>query len=108
MSPKQMSTKALNGHDIVYNVCGIGVFQNAVAKGVSNISFGDLLGNLGTTMWASWVQLCLQDICFMNVKQWVDHVIERNTNVVQHIFYRFLFFSFPFFFLETNTLAGNC
>jgi hypothetical protein len=50
MSPKQMSTKALNGHDIIYNVCGIGVFQNAVAKGVSNISFGDLLGNLGTTM----------------------------------------------------------
>uniref|UniRef100_A0A5B7BC16 ABC1 atypical kinase-like domain-containing protein n=1 Tax=Davidia involucrata TaxID=16924 RepID=A0A5B7BC16_DAVIN len=28
-----------------------GVFQNAVAKGVSNISFGDLLGNLGTTMY---------------------------------------------------------
>jgi hypothetical protein len=50
MSPKQMSTKALNGHDIIYNVCGIGVFQNAVAKGVGNISFGDLLGNLGTTM----------------------------------------------------------
>ncbi|XP_027336233.1 uncharacterized aarF domain-containing protein kinase At1g71810, chloroplastic isoform X4 [Abrus precatorius] len=28
-----------------------GVFQNAVAKGVRNISFGDLLGNLGTTMY---------------------------------------------------------
>ncbi|XP_047325612.1 uncharacterized aarF domain-containing protein kinase At1g71810, chloroplastic isoform X2 [Impatiens glandulifera] len=28
-----------------------GVFQNAVSKGVSNISFGDLLGNLGTTMY---------------------------------------------------------
>ncbi|CAL5414832.1 unnamed protein product [Camellia sinensis] len=27
-----------------------GVFKNAVAKGVRNISFGDLLGNLGTTM----------------------------------------------------------
>ncbi|XP_050363742.1 uncharacterized aarF domain-containing protein kinase At1g71810, chloroplastic [Argentina anserina] len=27
------------------------VFQNAVAKGVSNISFGDLLGDLGTTMY---------------------------------------------------------
>ncbi|PWA89821.1 protein kinase superfamily protein [Artemisia annua] len=29
----------------------VGVFQNAVAKGVQNISFGDLLGNLGTTMY---------------------------------------------------------
>lgn len=28
-----------------------GVFQNAVAKGIENISFGDLLGNLGTTMY---------------------------------------------------------
>ncbi|MED6122329.1 hypothetical protein PIB30_038718 [Stylosanthes scabra] len=28
-----------------------GVFQNAVAQGVRNISFGDLLGNLGTTMY---------------------------------------------------------
>ncbi|XP_052202639.1 uncharacterized aarF domain-containing protein kinase At1g71810, chloroplastic isoform X2 [Diospyros lotus] len=28
-----------------------GVFQNAVNKGVSNISFGDLLGNLGITMY---------------------------------------------------------
>ncbi|XP_002527120.2 uncharacterized aarF domain-containing protein kinase At1g71810, chloroplastic isoform X1 [Ricinus communis] len=28
-----------------------GVFQSAVAKGVRNISFGDLLGNLGTTMY---------------------------------------------------------
>ncbi|EXB57414.1 putative aarF domain-containing protein kinase [Morus notabilis] len=28
-----------------------GVFQNAVAKGVRNISFGDLLGNLGVTMY---------------------------------------------------------
>ncbi|KAJ4701125.1 Protein kinase superfamily protein [Melia azedarach] len=28
-----------------------GVFQNAVAKGVQNISFGDLLGDLGTTMY---------------------------------------------------------
>ncbi|GMP80066.1 hypothetical protein CsSME_00035304 [Camellia sinensis var. sinensis] len=28
-----------------------GVFKNAVAKGVRNISFGDLLGNLGTTMY---------------------------------------------------------
>ncbi|KAI8531605.1 hypothetical protein RHMOL_Rhmol11G0149300 [Rhododendron molle] len=28
-----------------------GVFQDAVAKGVRNISFGDLLGNLGTTMY---------------------------------------------------------
>ncbi|KAJ0742277.1 putative ABC-type Cd(2+) transporter [Helianthus annuus] len=28
-----------------------GVFQNAVSKGVRNISFGDLLGNLGTTMY---------------------------------------------------------
>ncbi|XP_057502256.1 uncharacterized aarF domain-containing protein kinase At1g71810, chloroplastic isoform X2 [Actinidia eriantha] len=28
-----------------------GVFQKAVAKGVRNISFGDLLGNLGTTMY---------------------------------------------------------
>lgn len=27
------------------------VFQNAVSKGVRNISFGDLLGNLGTTMY---------------------------------------------------------
>lgn len=27
-----------------------GVFQDAVAKGVRNISFGDLLGDLGTTM----------------------------------------------------------
>ncbi|KAI7990637.1 putative aarF domain-containing protein kinase [Camellia lanceoleosa] len=27
-----------------------GVFKNAVAKGVHNISFGDLLGNLGPTM----------------------------------------------------------
>ncbi|KAK7380575.1 hypothetical protein VNO78_33089 [Psophocarpus tetragonolobus] len=27
------------------------VFQNAVAKGVRNISFGDLLGDLGTTMY---------------------------------------------------------
>ncbi|KAH6778226.1 Protein kinase superfamily protein [Perilla frutescens var. hirtella] len=28
-----------------------GVFRDAVAKGVRNISFGDLLGNLGTTMY---------------------------------------------------------
>ncbi|PIN25287.1 putative unusual protein kinase [Handroanthus impetiginosus] len=28
-----------------------GVFRNAVSKGVQNISFGDLLGNLGTTMY---------------------------------------------------------
>ncbi|CAH1429490.1 unnamed protein product [Lactuca virosa] len=28
-----------------------GVFQNAVSKGVQNISFGDLSGNLGTTMY---------------------------------------------------------
>ncbi|KAF3445345.1 hypothetical protein FNV43_RR10521 [Rhamnella rubrinervis] len=28
-----------------------GVFQNAVSKGVRNISFGDLAGNLGTTMY---------------------------------------------------------
>ncbi|KAL0015778.1 hypothetical protein SO802_002847 [Lithocarpus litseifolius] len=28
-----------------------GLFQDAVAKGVRNISFGDLLGNLGTTMY---------------------------------------------------------
>ncbi|KAL7181808.1 hypothetical protein ACSBR1_040668 [Camellia fascicularis] len=28
-----------------------GVLKNAVAKGVHNISFGDLLGNLGTTMY---------------------------------------------------------
>lgn len=28
-----------------------GVFQNAVSKGVRNISFGDLLGDLGTTMY---------------------------------------------------------
>ncbi|XP_073260724.1 uncharacterized aarF domain-containing protein kinase At1g71810, chloroplastic isoform X2 [Populus alba] len=39
-SDKEGVTKALTG-----------VFQNAVAKGVSNISFGDLLGNLGTTMY---------------------------------------------------------
>ncbi|KAL6211353.1 hypothetical protein ACLB2K_016580 [Fragaria x ananassa] len=37
---KEAVTKALTG-----------VFQNAVAKGVSNISFGDLLGDLGTTMY---------------------------------------------------------
>ncbi|GLT77256.1 hypothetical protein SLA2020_488600, partial [Shorea laevis] len=37
---KEAVTKALTG-----------VFQNAVAKGVQNISFGDLLGNLGTTMY---------------------------------------------------------
>ncbi|KAH7856762.1 hypothetical protein Vadar_005368 [Vaccinium darrowii] len=30
--------------------CYKGVFQDVVAKGVRNISFGDLLGNLGTTM----------------------------------------------------------
>ncbi|PNX97125.1 putative aarF domain-containing protein kinase, partial [Trifolium pratense] len=35
---KEAVTKALTG-----------VFQNAVSKGVRNISFGDLLGNLGTT-----------------------------------------------------------
>ncbi|KAJ9675450.1 hypothetical protein PVL29_024394 [Vitis rotundifolia] len=29
----------------------LGVFQMAVAKGVRNISFGDLLGNLGSTMY---------------------------------------------------------
>jgi len=28
----------------------VGVFQNAVSKGVRNISFGDLMGDLGTTM----------------------------------------------------------
>ncbi|KAK6130627.1 hypothetical protein DH2020_035602 [Rehmannia glutinosa] len=28
-----------------------GVFRNAVSKGIRNISFGDLLGNLGTTMY---------------------------------------------------------
>lgn len=37
---KEAVTKALTG-----------VFQNAVAKGVRNISFGDLLGNLGFTMY---------------------------------------------------------
>ncbi|KAH9692020.1 putative aarF domain-containing protein kinase [Citrus sinensis] len=37
---KEAVTKALTG-----------VFQNAVAKGVRNISFGDLLGNLGATMY---------------------------------------------------------
>ncbi|XP_021820482.1 uncharacterized aarF domain-containing protein kinase At1g71810, chloroplastic isoform X2 [Prunus avium] len=37
---KEAVTKALTG-----------VFQNAVAKGVRNISFGDLLGDLGTTMY---------------------------------------------------------
>ncbi|GJR55487.1 uncharacterized AarF domain-containing protein kinase, chloroplastic isoform X1 [Tanacetum coccineum] len=37
---KEEVTKALTG-----------VFQNAVRKGVRNISFGDLLGNLGTTMY---------------------------------------------------------
>ncbi|KAK9220015.1 hypothetical protein WN943_008662 [Citrus x changshan-huyou] len=36
---KEAVTKALTG-----------VFQNAVAKGVRNISFGDLLGNLGATI----------------------------------------------------------
>ncbi|CAJ1953251.1 unnamed protein product [Sphenostylis stenocarpa] len=36
---KEAVTKALTG-----------VFQDAVAKGVRNISFGDLLGNLGTTI----------------------------------------------------------
>lgn len=34
--------------DITY--LSVGVLQSAVAKGVRNISFGDLLGNLGTTM----------------------------------------------------------
>ncbi|XP_072092581.1 uncharacterized aarF domain-containing protein kinase At1g71810, chloroplastic isoform X3 [Arachis hypogaea] len=38
---KEAVTKALTG-----------VFQNAVAQGVRNISFGDLLGNLGTTILA--------------------------------------------------------
>ncbi|XP_058779098.1 uncharacterized aarF domain-containing protein kinase At1g71810, chloroplastic-like [Vicia villosa] len=37
---KEAVTKALTG-----------VFQNAVSKGVRNISFGDLLGNLGITMY---------------------------------------------------------
>ncbi|CAL0333366.1 unnamed protein product [Lupinus luteus] len=37
---KEAVTKALTG-----------VFQNAVSKGIRNISFGDLLGNLGTTMY---------------------------------------------------------
>ncbi|XVF29905.1 hypothetical protein REPUB_Repub16aG0010700 [Reevesia pubescens] len=37
---KEAVTKALTG-----------VFQDAVAKGVRNISFGDLLGDLGTTMY---------------------------------------------------------
>ncbi|XP_004489901.1 uncharacterized aarF domain-containing protein kinase At1g71810, chloroplastic isoform X2 [Cicer arietinum] len=37
---KEAVTKALTG-----------VFQNAVSKGVRNISFGDLLGNLGVTMY---------------------------------------------------------
>ncbi|XP_068323733.1 uncharacterized aarF domain-containing protein kinase At1g71810, chloroplastic isoform X1 [Pyrus communis] len=37
---KEAVTKALTG-----------VFQNAVAKGVRNISFGDLLGDLGATMY---------------------------------------------------------
>ncbi|KAJ7973980.1 ABC1 family protein [Quillaja saponaria] len=39
-SDKEAVTKALTD-----------VFQNAVAKGVRNISFGDLLGDLGTTMY---------------------------------------------------------
>ncbi|KAI3689326.1 hypothetical protein L2E82_47280 [Cichorium intybus] len=39
-SDKDAVTKALTG-----------VFQNAVSKGVQNISFGDLSGNLGTTMY---------------------------------------------------------
>ncbi|CAI8593828.1 unnamed protein product [Vicia faba] len=37
---KEAVTKALTG-----------IFQNAVSKGVRNISFGDLLGNLGITMY---------------------------------------------------------
>lgn len=37
---KEAVTKALTG-----------VFRDAVAKGIRNISFGDLLGNLGTTMY---------------------------------------------------------
>ncbi|KAI9199975.1 hypothetical protein LWI28_000963 [Acer negundo] len=37
---KEAVTKALTG-----------VLQNAVSKGVQNISFGDLIGNLGTTMY---------------------------------------------------------
>ncbi|XP_056164214.1 uncharacterized aarF domain-containing protein kinase At1g71810, chloroplastic isoform X2 [Syzygium oleosum] len=37
---KEAVTKALTG-----------VFQNAVARGIRNISFGDLLGNLGATMY---------------------------------------------------------
>ncbi|KAI9112706.1 hypothetical protein K1719_016372 [Acacia pycnantha] len=39
-SDREAVTKALTG-----------VFKNAIAKGVRNISFGDLLGNLGTTMY---------------------------------------------------------
>ncbi|KAK4280084.1 hypothetical protein QN277_011755 [Acacia crassicarpa] len=39
-SDREAVTKALTG-----------VFKNAIDKGVRNISFGDLLGNLGTTMY---------------------------------------------------------
>ncbi|KAI9073311.1 hypothetical protein K1719_044719 [Acacia pycnantha] len=39
-SDREAVTKALTG-----------VFKDAIAKGVRNISFGDLLGNLGTTMY---------------------------------------------------------
>ncbi len=34
-------------------VCCAGVFQEAISKGVRNISFGDLSGKLGVTMYIS-------------------------------------------------------
>jgi hypothetical protein len=34
-------------------VCSAGVFQEAISKGVRNISFGDLSGKLGVTMYIS-------------------------------------------------------
>lgn len=49
--------KGYHGWDInLTYIVGAAVFQNAVSKGVRSISFGDLLGNLGTTMYDfSWL-----------------------------------------------------
>jgi hypothetical protein len=35
----------------LFAIFGPGVFESAVNKGVQNISFGDLSGNLGQTMY---------------------------------------------------------
>lgn len=69
-----------------------GVFQDAVSKGVRNISFGDLSGKLGVTM---YVPIELQDLtadifllihCFITKTTYVMFVVCTRQNMTdRHI-----------------------